>query len=68
MSAADRRQVQMALRRLGYDPGPEDGLFGPMTRAAIRRFQQSIAVEPTGIITADEASRLVNTPTPATSR
>jgi peptidoglycan hydrolase-like protein with peptidoglycan-binding domain len=68
MSAADRRQIQAALRRLGYDPGPVDGLFGPLTRAAIRRFQQGIGAEPTGVITADEASRLVSTPAPATSR
>ena len=68
MSLADRRQIQTALHRLGYDPGPADGLFGPKTRAAIRRFQQRIGTEPTGIITADEASRLVNTPAPATSR
>ncbi len=68
MSAADRRQVQAALLRLGYDPGPEDGLFGPLTRAAIRRFQQSVGAEPTGIITADQASRLVSMPTPTTSQ
>ena len=68
MSAADRRQGQAALLRLGYDPGPEDGLFGPQTRAAIRRFQQSVGAEPTGIITADQASRLVSMPTPTTSQ
>jgi peptidoglycan hydrolase-like protein with peptidoglycan-binding domain len=68
MSAADRRQIQTALHRLGYDPGPVDGLFGPLTRVAIRHYQQSIGAEPTGIITADEASRLVSTPAPATSQ
>jgi peptidoglycan hydrolase-like protein with peptidoglycan-binding domain len=66
MSAADRRQVQTVLHRLGYDPGPVDGLFGPLTRAAIRRFQQSIGAELTGVITADEASLLVSRPAPAT--
>jgi peptidoglycan hydrolase-like protein with peptidoglycan-binding domain len=45
-----------------------DGVFGPQTLAAIRRFQQAIGAEPTGVIKADEASRLVSTPTPATSR
>ena len=59
MSAADRRQIQTALARLGYDPGPVDGVFGPQTLAAIRRFQQAIGAEPTGVIKADEASRLV---------
>jgi peptidoglycan hydrolase-like protein with peptidoglycan-binding domain len=59
MSETNRRQVQQALRRLGYDPGPVDGVLGPLTRAAIRRFQQAIGAEPTGSLTADEASRLV---------
>jgi len=68
MSPADRRQVQTALHRLGYDPGPVDGLFGPTTRAAIRRFQQAIGAEATGVITADEANRLVSTPMPATGQ
>jgi peptidoglycan hydrolase-like protein with peptidoglycan-binding domain len=68
MSAADRRQIQTALHRLGYDPGPVDGVFGPQTRGAIRHYQQSIGAEQTGIITADQAGRLVSTPTAATSR
>jgi len=60
MSESDRQQVQEALHRAGYDPGPADGVFGPLTRAAIRRFQKTIGTDPTGIITADEASRLVS--------
>ena len=31
--------VQRDLARLGYDPGPADGVTGPRTRAAIRAFQ-----------------------------
>ena len=30
------REVQRRLTRLGYRPGPVDGLFGPRTRAATR--------------------------------
>jgi len=59
MSAADRRQVQEALQRLDYYKGPVDGVFGPLTRAAIRRFQQGIWSNPTGYLTADQANRLV---------
>jgi hypothetical protein len=42
MSAANRRNVQEALHHRGYYQGPVDGVFGPRTRAAIRRFQDSI--------------------------
>jgi hypothetical protein len=60
MTDAQRRQVQTALARLGYYGSQVDGLFGPETRAAIRRFQHEIGSETTGRITADEATRLVN--------
>lgn len=39
-STRDRTaNLQQALRRLGYDPGPVDGIPGARTRAAIRAFQ-----------------------------
>jgi peptidoglycan hydrolase-like protein with peptidoglycan-binding domain len=59
MSETDRKQVQDALRRLDYYKGPADGIFGPQTRAAIRRFQRDIGDATTGSLTADQASRLV---------
>jgi len=37
------RDVQQALANAGYDPGPIDGLFGPRTKSALRRY---IAVPP----------------------
>jgi cellulose synthase/poly-beta-1,6-N-acetylglucosamine synthase-like glycosyltransferase len=33
------REVQLSLRRLGYRPGPIDGLFGPLTERAVLAFQ-----------------------------
>lgn len=33
------RHYQEALRSLGYDPGPLDGVYGERTRAAVRRYQ-----------------------------
>lgn len=33
--------IQRDLARLGYDPGPVDGLMGPRTRAAIARFEDA---------------------------
>jgi hypothetical protein len=60
MTEADRRAVQVALTRLGYYGSPVDGRFGPETRAAIRRYQHEIGGETTGRLTADDATRLVN--------
>jgi peptidoglycan hydrolase-like protein with peptidoglycan-binding domain len=31
--------IQRDLKRLGYDPGPVDGVLGPRTKAAIARFE-----------------------------
>jgi uncharacterized protein GlcG (DUF336 family) len=48
--------------RFNYE-GPVDGIFGPLTRAAIRHFQQqNIGADATGHLTADQANRLVTPP------
>jgi TPR repeat protein len=41
--------VQRALRDLGYDPGPVDGLPGGRTQSAILAFQRSKGLEETGV-------------------
>jgi peptidoglycan hydrolase-like protein with peptidoglycan-binding domain len=61
MTDADRHKVQDALTRLGYYSLPVDGIFGPETHAAIRRYQHEIGGDMTGQLTAAQASRLVNT-------
>ena len=61
MSEADRRQVQKMLQGMKYYQGPIDGKFGPLTRAAIRRYQDSIGAKSTGYLTAEEATRLAST-------
>ena len=41
--ARDRQLVagtQSGLKRMGYDPGPIDGILGPRTQAAIRAYQK----------------------------
>ncbi len=35
------RKVQIALRDEGFDPGPIDNIFGTLTKAALRKYQQS---------------------------
>ena len=59
MTEADRRQVQTALARLGYYNGQVDGIFGPDTRAAIRRYQHELGAAMTGRLTAAQATKLV---------
>lgn len=58
----DRRRVQLALQRLGYYAGQVDGVFGPESLAAIRRFQHELGAEMTGRLTADQAARLLGSP------
>ncbi|MCL5059458.1 MAG: lytic murein transglycosylase [Candidatus Thermoplasmatota archaeon] len=39
LSTAQVRTLQQALNELGFDTGTPDGLFGPRTQSAIRRYQ-----------------------------
>jgi hypothetical protein len=59
MTLAERQTVQSSLARLGYYPGPIDGIFGSDTRAAIRRLQYEVQMSMTGHMTADLARRLM---------
>ena len=60
MTEAARRRVQTDLARLGYYDGRVDGIFGPDTRAAIRRFQHELHANMTGVLTAAQATTLAN--------
>jgi peptidoglycan hydrolase-like protein with peptidoglycan-binding domain len=44
------RQIQRRLRSDGYATGPVDGIYGPRTAAAVRRFQQANGLVPDGVI------------------
>jgi len=44
------RTLQRTLRRLGWSPGPIDGLFGPRTEAAVMRFQRAAGVKTDGVV------------------
>jgi hypothetical protein len=59
MTDTDRRRVQIALVRLGYYDGKIDGIFGPDSRAAIRRYQHELGAAMSGRLTAAQASKLV---------
>ena len=44
--------TQSGLSRLGYDPGPVDGVLGPRTSAAIREYQYDNDLALDGLATA----------------
>ena len=43
-------QVQEALTRKGYTPGPTDGRFGVQTMRAVVAFQTANGADPTGAV------------------
>lgn len=48
-SGSDRtRDAQQALKDKGYDPGPIDGIVGPQTRAATKKYQEANNLTPDG--------------------
>lgn len=47
---ASVKQVQEKLSQQGYEVGPVDGIFGPKTQQALRKFQEDKGVQPTGQI------------------
>jgi peptidoglycan hydrolase-like protein with peptidoglycan-binding domain len=42
--------VQIALTKLGHDPGAADGKDGPRTQQAVREFQASVTIKIDGIV------------------
>jgi Putative peptidoglycan binding domain len=50
-------QAQDRLQAAGFDPGPLDGVLGPRTREALRRYQASQGLPTTGVL--DEATQNV---------
>ncbi len=49
MPVAAVRRLQAALARLGYFHHVVTGYYGPVTTAAVRRFQRSAGLKPDGI-------------------
>ena len=59
---AERIELQKALVAAGYDIGEPDGKFGERTRTAIRTYQRSIGVAPTGHLTQSQRHALLGVP------
>lgn len=50
MSGTDVMEIQSLLKRLGYDPGPVDGVFGSRTRQAVMAFQRDFGLLADGVV------------------
>jgi len=42
--------LQQTLKKLGYDPGPIDGIFGYLTERAVKNFQAAQGLRIDGIV------------------
>jgi peptidoglycan hydrolase-like protein with peptidoglycan-binding domain len=47
---AQVKLLQHALTQLGYRPGTVDGIFGPVTEAAVTRFQTAAKLAADGVV------------------
>jgi N-acetylmuramoyl-L-alanine amidase len=45
----DVRDLQQRLNARGVDAGPEDGIFGPLARAAVEDFQRNVGIVVDGV-------------------
>lgn len=50
--------VQRRLEYLGYDPGLIDGVWGPISIAALKQFQSGQGITPTGIVDRETLKKL----------
>jgi len=59
------RDIQEALVRAGFDPGPVDGIWGRRTVAAVKAFQEREGLEVDGIVGPVTAAHLQGATRPA---
>jgi hypothetical protein len=57
-TAGQVRAAQSELARLGYRPGPVDGVIGPRTTTAIKAFQRAQQLPESGSLTPETLGRL----------
>ena len=56
---ASVKDIQQALEKAGFDPGPIDGIRGRLTIAAIKRFQEAHGLDVNGIVDLKTAEKLL---------
>lgn len=50
MRGNDVKELQTKLQSLGYEVGPIDGIFGPLTEKAVKQFQKDNRIKVDGIV------------------
>jgi peptidoglycan hydrolase-like protein with peptidoglycan-binding domain len=63
VNAEQVRHVQQRLNDLGYRAGAVDGVLGPRTESALRRFQKASNLDPTGQLDTKTLAALDREPT-----
>lgn len=58
LEGVDVGWAQRRLLALGYDAGPEDGIYGPQTEQAVRAFQSANGLQSDGIVGPETWARL----------
>jgi peptidoglycan hydrolase-like protein with peptidoglycan-binding domain len=66
-AAADVERAQKALKEMGHDPGPVDGVMGAQTSAALKAYQKKHGLEVSGQLDAATAAKLGGEPAKAPS-
>jgi lytic murein transglycosylase len=59
LTLADRKGAQEALAKLGFDPGPADGVIGTNSRAQLRLWQKSKMLPADGHLAPELAKQLI---------
>jgi peptidoglycan hydrolase-like protein with peptidoglycan-binding domain len=60
LSTPNVRRIQLRLRQLGFFSGPVTGYYGPLTAAAVRRFQSAAGLTADGVWGAATARALTS--------
>lgn len=58
MRGRDVLELQRMLKNFGFNPGPLDGIYGPLTEKALREFQAACGLNPDGIVGASTLREL----------
>src|SRR5262249_5159116 len=59
LSSDKIQQAQMSLKNGGFDPGPLDGIMGPLTMTAVRNFQSHNNLQVTGRLNTETKDALL---------